>query len=221
ARPRVRFRSSTWLRSTATVAPPSWCSASTDRQPTPPCRQACGPRSSSAAGSLDPRARHARWRREPGEGREPRGPGRGSCPRPGPRGSRPSPGSRRHRACRARGSRLPAAELLRGPQACLHGGVGCRSVEALHQDGGATVAVDRNLTLGRAVSQSQLRTACFTGRAERDRRPRASVVVVHEGLEHVHRILLWYLLGHASRLSLGELRSRSTITLACPLSSSW
>src|SRR2546430_9833837 len=46
------------------------------------------------------------------------------------------------------------------------------------------------ISLGRAVSQSQLRTACFTGRAERDRRPRASVVVVHEGLEHVHRVFL-------------------------------
>src|SRR5439155_15945916 len=121
----------------------------------------------------------------------------------------------------------PTPEQLPSPTACLHCGVVCLSGKAHHQDGVPTVAVDRNhvedrnLTLARAVSQSQLRTASFTGRAERDRRSPASVVIVHEGLEHVHRILLWYLLGHASRLSLGGLRSRSTITLACPLSSSW
>src|SRR2546426_45734 len=54
---------------------------------------------------------------------------------------------------------------------------------------------------------------------EPDRRLCASVVLVHEGLEHVHRILLRCQLGHASRLSLVGVRSRSTITPACPLSS--
>src|SRR5438046_10055433 len=80
---------------------------------------------------------------------------------------------------------------------------------------------DRDLTLGGAVTQPQLRAPRFARGAELDRRMGAGVVVVHEGLEHVHRVLLRSLVGRASRPSLLGVRSRSTIAPACPLSSSW
>src|SRR3989454_3903891 len=61
--------------------------------------------------------------------------------------------------------------------------------EPLHQDGGATVAADRDqvkdrdLALGRAVLQSQLRAARLARGGEPNRRPCASVVIVDPGLE--------------------------------------
>src|SRR6266571_3325643 len=81
------------------------------------------------------------------------------------------------------------------------------SLESLDQDAGATIPADgdhvqdRRLALDRSVLQPQLGPAGFTRGAERNLGPGAGVVIVHPGLEHIHRVLLASRLRHREPLS--------------------